>query len=331
VLAATHRGQGRIRRLLEKAVFLLTLWGFPLAAAVEPRARLEISPREATVGDPLEATLSVELPPGGRLERREIGPELGPFQVLSGTWEGPSDGGGFETWIWRGKVAAYETGTLQVPPIELALSSERGASTVRSEPLTVTIRSVLGAEAEGEPALADLKPPASVPPDYRAARRALATVGSLLGLLGLLWWGGRRLARRLAPVRADLDPFRRLPPHEWAYAELKRLLDERLADSAEVARLFDRLSSVLKKYLGARFRVNLLERTTEEVAPALRQVGVGEGCLGDVRRLLDLCDQVKFAGTRPALADCRRAIEAAYAIVDATRPVEEAAREKGAA
>lgn len=302
-------------------------------AAAEPRARLEVTPREATVGDPLEATLTVELPTGTRLERRELGPELGRFQVLAGVWEGPTEGPELDVWVWRGEIAAYETGALEVPPIELEAVSRAGSSTVRTEPVPVAIRSVLPPESESEPKLADLKPPVSLPPDYTALRRALLVLAGLLGAAALLWWGGRRLAGRLAAVPAELDPFRRLPPHEWAYGELKRLLEGRWSESGDVAVLFEGLSHVIKKYLGARFRVGLLERTTGEVAPALRQAGLGEPHLGEVRRLLELCDRVKFARERPAHAECRKAIETAYGIVDATRPIEEAAaaRQRGAA
>ncbi len=303
------------------------------AGAAEPRARLEVTPREATVGDPLEATLTVELPTGTRLERRDLGPELGRFHVLAGMWEGPREGPELDVWVWRGRIAAYETGALEVPPIELGVVSRAGSSTLRTESVPVSIRSVLSPEAEAEPKLADLKPPVSLPPDYTALRRALLVLAGLLGAAGLLWWGGRRLAGRLAAVPPELDPFRRLPPHEWAYAELKRLLEGRRSGSGDVAALFEGLSHVIKMYLGARFRVRLLERTTAEVAPALQQAGVGEPHLGEVRRLLELCDRVKFARERPADSDCREAIETAYRVVDGTRPVEETepARERGAA
>lgn len=320
------------RATLRSSGLALALAASIPVGAAEPRARLDVTPREATVGDPLEATLVVELPAGTSLERRDLGPELGPFHVLASVWEGPRESAGLETWVWRGRIAAYETGDLEVPPVELTAVARDGASTVRTGPVAISIRSVL--PPEGEPELADLKPPVSLPPDYTALRRALLVLASLLGAAAVAWWGGKRLASRLAAVPAELDPFRRLPPHQWAYAELKRLLEDRSSEeSGDVAALFEGLSHVIKRYLGARFRVGLLERTTGEVAPALRQAGLGEPCLGEVRRLLDLCDRVKFARERPAQADCRVAIEIAYRIVDATRPAEEPlpARRQGAA
>ncbi len=318
---------------MARALFALVVAAFAAVPVPEanPRATLEVTPREATVGDPLEATLTVDLPAGVRLERPSLGPEIGPFTVLSGTWEGPREEAGGERWVWRGRIAAYETGSLELPPVGLSVASEKGEATVRTEPVALTIRSVLPPEKEGEPApdLADLKPPVSIPPDYTALRRALLAFSGLLAAAGVVWWVHRRLAGRFAAMPAELDPFRRLPPHEWAYAELQRLLEGRLAEAGEVGSFFEELSRIVKRYLGARFRVGLLERTTGEVAPALRQAGMGEPMAGEVHRLLELCDRVKFAKETPGLSICRQAVEAAYGLVDRTRPVEDRSRAEG--
>jgi hypothetical protein len=142
----------------------------------------------------------------------------------------------------------------------------------------------------------------------------------LLLAAGLLWWLHRRYAARLAAVPAPADPFHRTPPHEWVYAELQRLLEQRLAEQGEVERFFAELAQVMKTYLGGRFRIELLEQTTKEVPRRLQQAGAAEEAIGAIVELLDGCDRVKFARERPASESCRSAIESAYGIVDATKP-----------
>ena len=300
------------------------------------RAVLEVSSHEATVGDPLQATLTVELPPGTRIEPPDLGATLGPFAVLSGSWQGPSDAQDGVRWIWSGKIAAYEPGSLDVPAIEIRLESASGEQTIRTEPLSITIKSVLPAEEKGSeaPALSDLKPPASIAADYRPLEKALAVLLVLLGVSALAWWLHGRYASRLAAVPAPTDPFHRLPPHVWAYGELKRLLERRLAEEGKVDLFFDELGRILKTYLGGRYRIELMEHTTEEVVPLLRQAGAPTNPVFESRVLLERCDLAKFARLALGPDACRKAVGEAYRIVDVTKSIEEAppeAREKGAA
>ena len=209
-----------------------------------------------------------------------------------------------------------------MPPIRIAVVdvAGNGIETV-SEPVLVTIRSVFDPESSDDDSqeLADLKGPASMPPDYRPALTAAGIVLLLLLGAALLWWLQRRYASRLAAVPTPEDPFHRTPPHEWVYAELQKLLDRRLAEQGKVALFFEEIARIVKRYLGGRFRVEIMEQTTEEVPWSLRQAGAGSS-MEEIAELLRRCDMVKFAGVIPNEGECRAAIEAAYRIVDTTKP-----------
>jgi hypothetical protein len=291
-------------------------------------ATVEVSPREATVGDALAAKIVVDAPAGATIADGAIGRDLGPFTVLSGSWHQAGT-----TWTWTGTIAAYETGDLEVPALTIPLAGAPGTESVRTEPIAIKIKSVLPPEdaAEGkEPEPADLKPPASVDPDFSTLTKALAVVGLLLLAAGLAWWLHRRYAARLAAVPSPADPFHRVPPHVWVYEELKRLLDRRLAEEGKIDLFFSELSRIVKQYLSGRYRVDLLERTTGEVPPPLLQAGAPHDAVRAARALLERCDLVKFARVRPDAGRCRAEVEDAYRIVDATRPAEPALpREEG--
>jgi hypothetical protein len=293
-----------------------------VAAADLPRARLDVAPREARVGDVLQATFEIWTSPDSRVERPELAPG-GSLTFRETSWEGPVMEGGEARWVWKGSVAAFETGEIEVPAAAARVVGPDGAETVvRSEALSIRILSILP-EGEAAQDLAGIKGPASIAPDYGAVTRALAVLAALLLVALGVWWLQRRLARRLAAVEAPEDPFHRMPPHEWVYRELQLLLERRLAEQGEVDRFFDELSHILKRYLGGRYRVDLMERTTAEVPPELRQAGAPREALGPAREVLERSDRVKFAGERPAPAECRAAVEVVYRIVDATRPAEQ--------
>ncbi len=291
----------------------------PAQESEVPRVEIAVSPIEATVGDRLETTLSIVVPAETHLERPRLGPELGPFVVDEISWEGPEAVDDGVAWVWRGTLAAFETGTLEVPSVTIRIGTGDDATVVRTEPVEVRIQSVLPA-GEENPAIADLKPPVSLPADYGALLAAVGVLGGLLVLAGLAWWLHRRLAPRLAAVPASDDPFHRMPPHEWVYEQLRLLLDRRLAEEGKVAEFFEELSRIVKQYLGGRYRVDLLERTTAELPAELAQAGAVPGAVRAAIALLERCDMVKFARSPADPTECRDAVEDAYRIVDITRP-----------
>jgi hypothetical protein len=327
------RGLRRVKVLTAVWLLVGTAWTGLLAG--EGSVELRVEPRDATVGDRLEATLTVDLPAGAVPELREIGPRVGPFSVISGTWSGPQETGEERRWTWQGLLSAYRTGRLQVPPIAIRVERDGQTEELQSEGIEIEMRSVLGDELPGAEMaeIADLKPPASLPADYRPLWAGLGLLVLLLTGAALVWWLQRRYAARLAAAKIPEDPFHRIPPHEWIYRELQQLLEQRLEEQGRVDVFYGELSRILKLYLGGRYRVDLMERTTEELAPMLRQAGAPEKGILAVVEILARCDLVKFAGERPGPEHARETVEQAYRLVDVTKPAEVAGREpeKGAA
>ena len=326
-----------MRRLAQIcALAVLVAVAFSAAAADEGspvEVRVEVEPLQATVGDHLTVRVVVDIPPATRLDPPQLGPALGPFSVVEGSWTGPEGGAEGQRWTWRGVVVSFRPGEIELPAVRVVVEDETGAQhAAESNPVSVEILSVLDpAEPEGADAeIADLKPPASVPADYRALVTAAGILALLLLGAALLWWLHRRFAARLAAVPAPDDPFHRIPPQEWVYAELQKLLERRLAEQGHEDLFFTEVARILKRYLGGLFRVELMEQTTAEVPDRLRQAGASSEAIEAARDLLGRCDLVKFAKELPRPDDCRTAIEEAYRIVDGTKPKPPEA-ERGAA
>lgn len=286
-----------------------------------PQLTAEITAATATVGEPLDLRLTLRLPPDTRLLDAEIGPDLGEFRVLSGTWESAAGTEGSPDRIWRGRVAAYRTGELDLPAVTLRVQQGERVIRVRSEPVPVRIESVLDVEAEQE-GLAGIKPPSSTDMDFSALRAALAIVALLLVCSLVGWWLFRRYGPKLAARSVPTDPFDRMPPHEWVYAALRELMERRLVEEGRVEEFYGELAWIVKRYLAARYRVDLMERTTGEVPAALEGCGAPAEPSVWALELLRRSDRVKFARQIPAASECRAEVEHAYRIVDHTRPPE---------
>ena len=65
------------------------------------------------------------------------------------------------------------------------------SSEAATEPVALTIEGTIPAGEKGKE-LVDLKPPASIPPDWRPLKSALAGLAALLAAAGVAWWLWRR-------------------------------------------------------------------------------------------------------------------------------------------
>ena len=306
--------------------YALLLLATLAAGSARAEVTLRIEPDRATIGDPISVRLTIESAEDNPPEREKLGPELGPFTVLDEQWSGQATDDGRHLWSWTATIAAYETGKHEFPALTIAAASSQPPPW-ETEAVEIDVVSVLEeTESEtGEVEIADLKGPASVAANLTPLWLAGSALVVLLAVAALLWWLNRRYAARLAAVPAVEDPFARIPPHEWAFAQLRKLLDEEGRSSGD--RFYERLAWILKRYLGGRYRADLLELTTDEVRPSLEQAGTPATALTRIVPVLGDCDAVKFAKYRHTEAERKEIVERVYGLIDQTKPVERPAEE----
>ena len=303
-----------MRRL---ALFALLLaLGRPVLAA---SARLELAAKTAKLGDPIPVRLTVDPGSEGAVDVSALPTEWGAAQVLAGAWEPAQAGSAVR--VWAGTIAVYQLGKATIPELRVAVGNTGTLAT--TAPVEITIEGTVASADPKAKELADLKPPASLPADWGPLKAALWGLALLLLGAAVAWWLWRRYAAKLAAVPAAVDPFRKLPPHVWVYEELERLLARRLAEEGQIGLFYDELTRIVKHYLEGRYRIELMERTTTEVLPALKLAGAPGEAQTLARTLLDGSDRVKFARAPAGAVECRAAVEEAYRLVDLTKPIAE--------
>lgn len=300
-----------MRRLLPIAAILLVL-ASPAGAADRLVARLE--PTSATVGDRVRAEVELSLDDAGaRAEppELEVGDHWGEAEVLSRDG-GPTPSEGDPTgWHWTLEIAAFQPGSLELPPLTAVVPGPEPRTVAMETPLTLEIRSVLPAEGEVEP-----RPP--TPPQRWPGISPWWWIAGGLALLALaaalFWWRRRRRPSSVMSAKAPrpLDALR---------AELEALAE---LDDAELAHT--RLSIAVRRYLERRLGFPAAEHTTREIRRDLRSGTLPATVQRDLLEILAACDGVKFArrddGLDAARARARTAGELAEAIEEALRPPE---------
>ncbi len=147
-----------------------------------------------------------------------------------------------------------------------------------------------------------------------------AVLGAAIALpVGLLaaWLLGRWLRR---PRPAPPAPPPR-PPWEVALEELFDVRHAGLVAEGRLAEHFDRVSDIVRKYLGARFGFDGLESTTREALSLLRRATPRIDPLDAIEAFLRQADLVKFAKTVPSAEDGELALVRAEHIVRQTLPL----------
>jgi hypothetical protein len=160
--------------------------------------------------------------------------------------------------------------------------------------------------------LRPLKSQWDVAPDYlKWAAIALAVIALAAAIV---WWVRRRRARLVVEAPAPV-----IPPHVVALAELERIASMGLVERGEFKAYYTLVADAVRRYVGARFDVEAMDRTTYEVAGELERRRV---TVDGLVPLLNEADLVKFAKLTPDAAAAHRVLANARSLVNATAPRE---------
>jgi hypothetical protein len=315
-----------------------------------PTVGVSLDKTEAHVGDRLTLTVSAVAKAGVAVTLPQK-LDLRPLEVLDrndGDRAGRDLGDGRRSHRFVLGVAAYETGDLQVPEIELSYITPKGdVRTVSTDPLSVTIRPLVATD-EQHPEAQPERPPKSAWVEDQRVVRAMRWGGIGVGgaiVLGVVALLVRRALKRRVPAEVlAAAAVPRRPPDAEAMEKLAAL---RAAGNYAVdgyRPFYFALSEIVRAYLGARYGFDALDMTTTELLEELsRRAGHltagGEPAQGNVAGAADQrpanevprffadTDLVKFAKAGSTDPAALRALDAAQAIVLSTAaPLEEVAQ-----
>jgi hypothetical protein len=284
-----------------------------------PKIKASVKPAIATLGDPILVTIRITHRKGVSVSI-PLKLELGKFTEI-GRDEQHLDRGeqGQVPDVERTfslRVAAYELGELELPPIEVtALGPAGELLSLKTLAVPIQIRSVLGNEPD--PKVKDLEPPVEVFQRDWLLLYILIALAALAVIVTTTLLVNRALRARKAAFR---PPVPKTPPHQIALDLLASLNVADYVSKGQFKELYLRLSEILRGYVGGRWDFDALEMTTREINDHLADRRVDRELRQRLDRFFVDCDLVKFAKYRPCEADAFAAAVEAKAIVLDTAP-----------
>jgi hypothetical protein len=204
--------------------------------------------------------------------------------------------------------------TLPAMPITVARASGE-LVTLCTKPHRIVIEdptsSTPNAKPKGNP------PPRHQREEWTFLKQAVG-IGAIAIVVGaLLAWLIGRWLKRPRPLPPPPPPR---PPWEVARESLHDLRHAGLTREGRFAEHFDRVSDIVRRYLGDRYGFDGLESTTREMLGELRAATPRIEVLDDIERFLRQADLVKFARLTPSEPECSTALADAELIIDRTVP-----------
>jgi hypothetical protein len=300
---------------LALAVSMISLAALAPEARPEPihplRVEQRVEPPQVKIGAPFTRTLAITHP---REQRYELilPRDPGDFEVLE-QGRRRDDAGAQATTTFSLRMAAFNLGTLALPPIEFEVWTADGARAFSSEASSIEVIASLPEDVAREGAeLQDIRPPEEIAvPSYTLVWILLgAAAAAGLAYLGWRWWQRPRPAKEPSAPPQPLEVRTR--------QALRALAGENLPAQGRIKEFYVRLSEIVRGYVGERFGVEALECTSSELLAALRAIpapGLPREALDE---FLSDSDLVKFARARRSPDDCAGALDFAYLLVTHT-------------
>ena len=279
---------------------------FAPAAAAVPAVVTAIDSSEVTLGDPVHLTLVVRYRTDQHPEWPSAPALKADVAIVEQAPLGPRSTNGLQEMVIGYELRFFELGEHEIPALVVKLITDAGDTTsMSSTPMTVKVASVRGEEDEE---LRDIKPPVAIPGGVPLWLAAVVAVVALALVVALLRWA---LSRRRRTGETEARPR---TPTDYL-VEFKKIAQMGLVERQAFLIYYTLLSQTLRRFLEERVGVDAMERTTEEVADALRHSPVDPDQAQRMHDFLAQADLVKFACAQPAVEQARRAPETGQEIV----------------
>ena len=253
----------------------------------------QVDKATATTGDLIRYTLSANSTPGIEVEIPEMGSQIAGLRIVDMGEEGPIERDGLKIIKKWYQLRTDLVGSYIIPGAVFSYKDENGEKKeLKTAQIFLEVKSVLE-DKETAKDIKDIKPIATIKRDYTLLIGfSVAFLLLLVLIIAVIYF------YRVKFLKAKEHPLR--PAHELALEELDRLQREGLIGRGIYKEHYFKLSEIFRRYLERRFHFQAVEKTTEEILPAIKDLKeFDEHVKSGAEKFLYNTDLVKFAKHTP--------------------------------
>ena len=286
------------------ALLLLIMSQVDISTEIIARYRNE----DLTIGDPFEITVAITHPADVTVSEPFVD-SLGPFMILEQTSKVVTEKGMVNN-HYAIRMAAFDTGEMDLPRFMLMHSRGDTIDTIVSDPVPITIQSVLPDDMTD---INDIKKAVEFPNFLPLIIAGIVVACTLLGYVVF------RVVRRLLRQRTKAAPL--IPPWIEALAAIDMIPVHEWLAKGWIKRYYYALSEILKRYIERRYVFNAAEQTTSEIIASMKAHKLP---LRDrFHEFFVHADLVKYAKVIPPDREIQTAAQTARDLVHQTIPQKE--------
>ncbi|MFH1259422.1 MAG: hypothetical protein ABII74_06400 [Elusimicrobiota bacterium] len=275
-----------------------------------------VDKNKITIGDQVVYRVELKYDSCLKVELPNIAAQLSSFEIKDYKIEGPKKHWGKTILRHRYVISTFTTGEYAIPPLLIAYWDEKGEKKqISANKMTIFVESVKPKPTDKDD-IREIKPPVFWKHSFWFwFILILIPVMAAAGIWGYKFYQ----QRKLLDILADSGSFR--PPEEIARERLAKLKETDLLAQEKIKEYYIILAEIVRKYLEARYRIPVIDRTTSELYWEMREAKVDKKHSQLVKGFLEECDLVKFAKYIPESEIVGEDFSTAEKIVELTTPV----------
>lgn len=222
-------------------------------------------------------------------------------------------------------ITSFDTGLFYIPPFDIIELADGEKQKTEGFALLVVnpFQSIEIDEQSGVAKITDIRKPYDAPfilsellEYWPWAVGALLLIGAIIGFV--IWYKRYKLNKIGKPIKKQ-KPIE--PCHVTALRDLQRIKDEKIWQRNLFKEYFSDITDTLRRYISARFEINAMESTSDEIIDSLKeQLKEYPNDKQRLEQILELADLVKFAKQEPLPDENDMAIKHAIEFVNDTIP-----------
>ncbi|MBI5416559.1 hypothetical protein HZA55_01200 [Candidatus Poribacteria bacterium] len=272
-----------------------------------------------TIGDIVKYSLNITYDSSIKVVLPHLGANLGEFEIKDYKVSDPKqlDNGRVSS-LSEYQITTFTTGDYVIPPVTVKYKVQgKDVQEIQSEKIFIRVNKT-PSHAQDKEDIRGLK---------NVTELKISKIYYVLGVISLIFIIAviiiyKYYLKKQAAGEQVINTAPLEPPYDRAIRELNELKNKDWLNAGKIKEFFIILSEILRRYIGGRYGILALDRTTEEIMAEFKLAKVKWDDVKIYKEIFEFSDMVKFAKLIPEKIESEKIFSLSEQIVNSTKPIE---------